>query len=177
MLPRARFTAIYPGSLKKSTGVEGWPALPAACPRARQQEPTTADRDPESEDERRPRTMSGRLGRAATSGQGAAYEGAMEAILAILIAVGLGYWADQSFGSEPIGLIAGAVIGFAAFVLRLWRMNELVQQAAAEAETEPQRSVAARPQDRETILGAADRRSSGDDDRLTGTENEDGTDR
>lgn len=94
----------------------------------------------------------------------------MEAVFAILISVGLGYWADSYFETGPIGLIAGAVIGFAAFVLRLFRMNELVLQAqeqmdqatAEAAETSPQRSVASRSAGTNGILGAEDRRPFGD---------------
>ena len=123
------------------------------------------------------RSMGGRLGRAATSNQGAAYEGAMEAVLAILISVGLGYWADSHFGTGPLWLAVGAVIGFAAFVLRLLRMNGLVQEAAEAAETQPQRSVAERSEGNETILGGTDRRASGDDERPTETPGTDPADR
>jgi F0F1-type ATP synthase assembly protein I len=53
-----------------------------------------------------------------------AYEGAFEAVIAIIAAVGLGYWADTYLDSSPIGLIVGAVIGFAAMVLRLLRLGK-----------------------------------------------------
>jgi F0F1-type ATP synthase assembly protein I len=53
---------------------------------------------------------------------GAAYQGAMEAVLSIVIAVLLGWWADRSFETSPWGVLAGATIGFAAFVLRLSRL-------------------------------------------------------
>jgi hypothetical protein len=94
----------------------------------------------------------------------------MEAIFAILIAVGLGYWADSYFETQPRYLIIGAVIGFAAFVLRLFRMGELVKEgadeaAANEAKTSPQRSVASQTRDTNGILGGADRRPSGDSSR------------
>jgi len=106
----------------------------------------------------------------------------MEAVFAILIAVGLGYWADSYFETEPRYLIIGAVIGFAAFVLRLFRMNELVQeqadQAAAEAaETSPQRSVASRSAGTNGILGGADRRPSGDSSRSDEAGEKDAADR
>ncbi len=117
------------------------------------------------------------MSRAATSKASAAYQGAMEAILAIPIAIGIGYMADRVLETEPVGLIIGAVVGFAAFVLRLWRMRELVDEAADEAQTEPQRSVAERSEDRETILGGTDRRASDDDDRPTETADDDPTDR
>jgi F0F1-type ATP synthase assembly protein I len=54
---------------------------------------------------------------------GAAYQGAMEAVLSIVIAVLLGWWADRSFETSPWGVLAGATIGFAAFVLRLSRLG------------------------------------------------------
>ena len=127
-----------------------------------------ASEDPET---RRPR--GGRLARSATQGGGAAYQGAMEAIFAILISVGAGYWADDHFGTSPRWLIVGAVIGFAAFVLRLFRMAGLVEEAAEAAETQgpegpetsPQRSVASRSASEDSTLPATDRRPSGDEDR------------
>lgn len=65
-----------------------------------------------------------RFKRAATrTSAGGAYEGAFEAVGAILIATGLGYWFDHHYGTTPVGLLVGAVIGFAAFVLRLIRLG------------------------------------------------------
>lgn len=97
----------------------------------------------------------------------------MEAIFAILIAVGLGYWADSHFGTGPRYLIVGAVLGFAAFVLRLFRMGKLVEEAsqseldeASESpETSAQRSVASRSDGEDRILPPANRRPSGNQDR------------
>ena len=113
----------------------------------------------------------GRLARAAARpAHGAAYEGAMEAVLAILIAVGLGYWADEHFETGPRYLIVGAILGFAAFVLRLLRMGELVE-AAAETETESgpetsaQRSVASLSGKEDRIIRGTERRHSGDEGR------------
>jgi F0F1-type ATP synthase assembly protein I len=57
----------------------------------------------------------------------AAYQGALEAVLAIVIAIGVGYWADKHFGTEPRWLIVGTCIGFGSFVLRLWRMRKLFE--------------------------------------------------
>ena len=65
-----------------------------------------------------------RLERMATRGGGGAYEGAFEAVGAILIATLLGYWFDQHYETEPAGLLVGAVVGFAAFVLRLVRLGK-----------------------------------------------------
>ena len=69
-----------------------------------------------------------------TKAQGAAYQGAMEAVLAIPIAVGLGYWADTHFGTSPRYLLVGAVIGFCAFVLRLTRMRPDLDESATDDE-------------------------------------------
>ena len=58
----------------------------------------------------------------------AAYQGALEAVFAVAIAAGIGYWADSHFGSSPRWLIVGTVVGFGAFVLRLWRMRKLFDE-------------------------------------------------
>lgn len=59
---------------------------------------------------------------------GTAYQAAFEAVFAILIGVGLGYWADASFDSAPWGLLLGFALGFAAFVLRLVRLARQLQE-------------------------------------------------
>jgi len=61
------------------------------------------------------------------SRKGAAYEGAFEAVLAILVGLGLGWWADSYFGTDPIGLVVGVIVGFGAFVLRLLRLQRLLE--------------------------------------------------
>ena len=76
----------------------------------------------------------------ANSTAGSAYQGAMESVLAIVIAVGVGYWVDVRFDTSPRGLLIGAVVGFAAFVLRLVRMGKLVQkQSGTVVPAEPNR--------------------------------------
>ncbi|MEE2674568.1 MAG: AtpZ/AtpI family protein [Myxococcota bacterium] len=67
---------------------------------------------------------------------GAAYQGSMEAVLSIVIAVLLGWWADRYFDSGPWGVLIGATIGFAAFVLRLSRLGTAMG-APPEEETPP----------------------------------------
>jgi len=57
-----------------------------------------------------------------------AYQGALEAVFAIPIAAGLGYWADAHFGTAPCWLLVGLVLGFASFVMRLVRMRKLVEE-------------------------------------------------
>jgi F0F1-type ATP synthase assembly protein I len=55
--------------------------------------------------------------------QGLAYQGAFEAVFAVLIAAGLGLWADDYFETSPRWLLIGTLIGFVAFVLRLVRLG------------------------------------------------------
>lgn len=73
---------------------------------------------------------------AASSGSqaGRAYQGAMESVFAIVIAAGAGYWADSHFGTSPRWLVVGAIVGFAAFVLRLARMARLVEDPMQNSE-------------------------------------------
>jgi F0F1-type ATP synthase assembly protein I len=72
--------------------------------------------------------------------QGAAYQGAFEAVLAILISAGIGYWADAKFGTSPVGLLVGVAVGFAAFVLRLVRLGRGLRERAADAGAGPERA-------------------------------------
>jgi F0F1-type ATP synthase assembly protein I len=65
-----------------------------------------------------------------------AYQAALEAVFAIPIAGGLGYWADRHFGTAPILLLVGLVLGFASFVLRLARMRKLVEEPSPEQREE-----------------------------------------
>jgi len=65
-----------------------------------------------------------------------AYQAALEAVFAIPIAGGLGYWGDSHFGTEPILLIVGLVLGFATFVVRLVRMRGLVEESSKEERDE-----------------------------------------
>jgi F0F1-type ATP synthase assembly protein I len=61
----------------------------------------------------------------------------MEAVFAIPIAIGIGWFADSKLGSSPIGLFLGVVLGFAACVLRLLKMRGMVEADAARAERDP----------------------------------------
>jgi len=54
---------------------------------------------------------------------GAVYQGAFEAVIAQLIAVGFGYWLDGYFDTAPWFLLIGAAIGFASFTVRLIRLG------------------------------------------------------
>lgn len=74
-----------------------------------------------------------RLKRVANRSGGAAYEGAFEAVGAILIATLLGYWFDSHYETTPVGVIVGAIIGFGAFVLRLVKMGRQLHPADSES--------------------------------------------
>jgi F0F1-type ATP synthase assembly protein I len=65
--------------------------------------------------------------------QGAAYQGALEAVFAILIAGGLGYWADSRWGTSPWLLLVGFAVGFGSFVLRLIRLGRQMQKGEPPA--------------------------------------------
>jgi F0F1-type ATP synthase assembly protein I len=60
----------------------------------------------------------------------------MEAVFAIPIAMGIGWWADRKLGSEPWGLLVGLGFGFATFIFRLSRMRSMVEAAGADAARE-----------------------------------------
>ena len=65
-----------------------------------------------------------RLKRVSSRAGSDAYQGALEAVGAVLIACGFGYWFDRSWDTRPWGLIVGIGIGFAAMVLRLLRLGQ-----------------------------------------------------
>jgi F0F1-type ATP synthase assembly protein I len=65
-----------------------------------------------------------------------AYQAALEAVFSIPVALGLGYWADTYFGTSPILLLVGLVLGFASFVLRIVRMRKLVVEQSEEERDE-----------------------------------------
>ena len=56
-------------------------------------------------------------------GKGAVYQGAFEAVIALLIAVALGHWLDGYFDTAPWLLLIGAAVGFASFTVRLMRLG------------------------------------------------------
>jgi F0F1-type ATP synthase assembly protein I len=63
-------------------------------------------------------------------GQAAVYQGAFEAVVAILIAVGIGHWMDRYFSTSPLCVMLGFAVGFGAFVLRLLRLRRYFDSAA-----------------------------------------------
>ena len=66
------------------------------------------------------------LSRESTRAGGDAYQGAFEAVGAVLFACGVGYWVDGRWDTSPWGLLIGVVLGFAAMVLRLVRLGKEV---------------------------------------------------
>ena len=74
-------------------------------------------------------------------GKGAVYQGAFEAVIALLIAVGFGYWLDGYFDTAPWLLLIGTAIGFASFTVRLirlgrWMKAENPDEAGKDDESE-----------------------------------------
>lgn len=78
-------------------------------------------------DAKGPRAGRGRLGFRLSKRAGAAYEGAIEAVVAFLIGAGFGYWVDQKLGSFPLWFLVGLALGFGAFVVRLLRLRSLLE--------------------------------------------------
>ena len=52
-----------------------------------------------------------------------AYQGAVEAVLAILIGAGLGYLVDRWLGTAPGFMLAGLIAGFGTFILLIVRLS------------------------------------------------------
>lgn len=81
-------------------------------------------------------------------GWGPAYQGAMEATLAVAISVGIGLWVDAKLDTSPIGMLVGLGVGFGAFVLRLVRLvHDLTPRDGGEG---------GGPEGRETGTGGSD---------------------
>lgn len=65
---------------------------------------------------------------------GRAYQAAFEAVIAVVVAGAAGGWADQRFGTTPMLLLLGVILGFATFVLRLVRLMNELQRAPARSD-------------------------------------------
>jgi F0F1-type ATP synthase assembly protein I len=72
--------------------------------------------------------------------KGAVYQGGSEAVFAILIAAGIGYWLDSRFDTAPTLLLIGLAVGFASFTLRLIRLGRNVQRRAQNEAEETRES-------------------------------------
>ena len=71
-------------------------------------------------------------GRRQSRRQGQAYQAAVEAVVAILVAAGFGYWVDSRYDTSPWGLLLGTAVGFASFVHRLLRLGRHLHEPGAE---------------------------------------------
>ena len=61
------------------------------------------------------------------------YQAGLEAVFALAIAVGLGFWVDTHYETAPVFLMAGTAVGFGACVLRLLRhQRELDERQRAK---------------------------------------------
>ena len=63
---------------------------------------------------------------------GSAYEGGLQAALAVVVSMGLGIWVDSYFGTSPVGLFVGLGIGFGAFILRIWQLLQAQNSSGRE---------------------------------------------
>jgi F0F1-type ATP synthase assembly protein I len=72
--------------------------------------------------------------------KGAVYQGGTEAVFAVLIAGGIGYWVDGHFDSAPRGLLIGIGIGFASFTLRLVQLGQEMRRQYENEEKEKEAS-------------------------------------
>jgi F0F1-type ATP synthase assembly protein I len=79
-------------------------------------------------------TRSGR-DRATARRAAVAYGGAVEAVLAIGVGAGIGYWLDRSFETAPAFLLAGIVAGFGSFVLLIVRMTRKLAEISEDDAT------------------------------------------
>ena len=68
--------------------------------------------------------------------QGAVYQGAFEAVIALLIAIGFGYWLDGYFDTAPWLLLIGTAIGFASFTVRLMRLGRWMKDGDSDEPSE-----------------------------------------
>jgi F0F1-type ATP synthase assembly protein I len=82
----------------------------------------------DGQDEKKSRT-------GADAGKGAVYQGAFEAVVALLIAAGLGYWMDGYFETAPWLLLTGIAIGFASFTVRLVRLGRWMRHQVSDDTT------------------------------------------
>ena len=83
--------------------------------------------------EKDPQEKPGSLGRRGAK----AYQGALEAVFSIPIAMGLGYLADRYFGTGPVLLLIGLGMGFGSFVIRISRLRALVEEAPEDGSEPP----------------------------------------
>jgi F0F1-type ATP synthase assembly protein I len=89
-----------------------------------------------------------RVKRAAAAAGSDAYQGAFEAVGSVLIACAFGYWVDSRWDTAPFGLLVGAIVGFAAMVLRLVRLGKEIHPDSFGTEIEMDSGKASETADR-----------------------------
>jgi F0F1-type ATP synthase assembly protein I len=80
------------------------------------------------QDETRTESSSHAANRAASRKGAVAYQGAMEAVLSILVGTGIGLWLDTKLATTPIFLLVGLAVGFGAFILRIVRLHKRLEE-------------------------------------------------
>lgn len=104
-----------------------------------------------------------RLARGVARGWGPAYQGAMEASLAVAISVGIGIWVDSELETSPYGMLIGLGVGFASFVVRLVRLVRELSPPAAGIDADSQSDAGPGPPSGTSPGGSQDRSSEWDD--------------
>ncbi len=69
-------------------------------------------------------------------GLGVAFRLGTEMTVATLLGAGIGYGADQFFGTKPWGIVAGVIFGGAAGMLNVYRAAQAMTEELASAEEE-----------------------------------------
>ncbi len=57
------------------------------------------------------------------------YQAGLEAIFALAVAVGIGFWVDTRYETQPVFMMVGTGLGFGACVLRLVRYQRALDEA------------------------------------------------
>jgi F0F1-type ATP synthase assembly protein I len=90
-------------------------------------------------------------------GFGSAYQGAVEATLAVVISVLIGVWADTKLDSSPAFFLVGLGVGFGAFIVRLMR---LLRQSSEPDSKESESSTADKAKTQRDTPSDDDRRDT-----------------
>jgi len=69
--------------------------------------------------------------------QARAYEGAMEAAVALVAPVALGVWLDKFFETVPLITVVGAILGFSAMLIRLIRLGRTSETTSQDTPGRP----------------------------------------
>jgi F0F1-type ATP synthase assembly protein I len=64
----------------------------------------------------------------------AGYQAGLEAIFALAIAVGVGFWVDTRYETQPVFLMVGTAVGLSACVLRLLRYQRVLDERQGDSD-------------------------------------------